>query len=482
MLWALVAIAASGQERKYCVRDDGRALTRGLIETSSVSALEGEWHVPVIFVAFQDVDFSTPGITAKWDAMLNQTGFSENGAAGCVSDYFMIQSGGKFKLHFDVFGPVTVSQDMKYYGRNIGSDDADPEAMIVEACQLIETDLAPYDWDGDGTVDVVLVVYAGYGENRSGTKDAIWPHKWNIFGEKVGDLSLYSYACVSELDGRGVMDGYGTFVHEFSHCLGLPDLYPSSVDLYSYFDEWDLMDGGNYSNHSWSIPHYSAFERYVCHWLDYTELTSATTITDMLSFDEEALAYVIRNDEDPEEYYILENRQQRGFDSYVPGNGLLITHVDHYDGSLFPNGSPNRPQVKLVTADNRTYRESEAYFGTTNKYTEDGHNRYLSLAAYPFVDEETVNDHLSPSSTPAMTFAKPVSSITMNDGKISFDFLKEETAIRSVQKDEAQDTWYDLQGRRLQGRPTHKGLYIHNGKKELILFILSSNFTSVPED
>ena len=466
----LAVLFASAQQRRLCDREYNRALTRGTkVTESSVSTLEGEVRVPVVFAAFQDVPFATSGIVEKWDDMLNKSGFSENGAAGSVADYFKIQSGGKFKIHFDVFGPVTLPDSMKYYGANVWGDDVNPEEMIHDACLATDADFSPYDWDGNGVIDVVMVVFAGYGENRGGSSDAIWPHKFNIFDDmEVGDLTLCSYACVSELDGRGEMDGYGTFCHEFSHCLGLPDLYPDDKTIFSYFDEWDLMDGGNYANNGWSPPHYSAFERHICGWFDYTELDAETTITDMPSWDDEPLAYIVRNDADKEQYYILENRQQRGFDAYVPGNGLLITRVNHFDGTLFPNDYTIEPQVTLVTADNRTYRESEAFFGTDDqsKYTADGHNRYLSLAAYPYVDDETVNNHLTETSVPAMAFNKPITNITMNDdGHISFDFLKGETAIRSVLRDEITDIWYDLQGRRLDRRPSRKGVYIYQGKK-----------------
>jgi len=470
LLVTLAVLSASAQQRRFCDRDLNRTLTRGTkVIDSSVSTLEGEVRVPVVFAAFQDVPFATPDIEGKWDDMLNKSGFSKNGAAGSVADYFKIQSGGKFKIHFDVFGPVTLPDSMKYYGANKWGDDVNPEEMIHDACLATDADFSPYDWDGNGVIDVVMVVFAGYGENRGGSSDAIWPHKFNIYDDmEVGDLTLYSYACVSELDGRGEMDGYGTFCHEFSHCLGLPDLYPDDKTVFSYFDEWDLMDGGNYANNGWSPPHYSAFERHICGWFDFTELKEATTITDMVSFDEEPLAYIVRNDADKEHYYILENRQQRGFDAYVPGNGLLITLVNNFDGTLSPNSYSSKPQVTLVTADNRTYRESEAFFGTGDqgKYTADGRNRYLSLAAYPYVDGETVNNHLTETSVPAMAFNKPITNITMNDdGHISFDFLKGETAIRSVHSEEVPDAWYDLQGRRLDTKPMRKGIYIYNNKK-----------------
>jgi len=467
LIVTLAVLSASAQQRRLCDREFNRGLTRGVTPSySSVSTLEGEHHVPVIFAAFKDVPFATPGIVEKWDNMLNKSGFSENGAAGSLAEYFKIQSGGKFNLHFDVFGPVTLPDSMKYYGANSYGNDIRPEEMIYQACLGLGADLKPYDWNNNDTIDAVLVVFAGYGENRGGTSDAIWPHKYNIHGMKVDNLTLYSYACVSELDGRGVMDGYGTFCHEFSHCLGLPDLYPSDRNIFSYFDEWDLMDGGNYANNGWSPPHYSAFERYICGWLDYTELSAATTITDMSSMDEKSQAYIIRDDDDEDHYYIVENRQQRGFDAYIPGNGLIITLVDHFNHTLSPNYSQKNPQVLLVAADNRTYRESEAFFGEDNKYTADGHNHYLSLAAYPYVDDETVNNHLTETSVPAMAFNKPITNITMkDDGYISFDFLKGETSIRNMNFEEVPDVWYDLQGRRLDTKPTRKGIYIYNNKK-----------------
>ena len=343
---------------------------------------------------------------------------------------------------------------------------ANPMQMIYDACLATEKDFSPYDWNNDGTIDVVMVIYAGKGENRGGSADAIWPHKYSANG-KVGALNLSTYACVSELAANGTTDGYGTFCHEFSHTLGLPDLYPVSGSLYSIFDEWDLMDGGNYSNDGYAAPNYSAFERHRCGWYDPVELKSATTISYMPSMDEECVAYKIVDPEDSQRYYLLENRQQQGFDYFLPGNGLIVTYVNHYDGTLTPNNSYSQ-QVTLITADNRPYHESESFFGN-NKYTEDGHNRYLSLAGYPYVLRDSINNHLSDSSIPAMMFSgKPVSNIRMEDGNISFDFMKETSAIRDIFLEPYEDIWYDLQGRRLQGRPSRKGIYIHNYKKETI--------------
>ena len=114
----LAAMAAKAQQRIPCDRGAwseasvGRASTRGTIYESSVSSREGQYHVPVVLAAFKDVPFTTPNVEKEWDAMLNEPGFSKHGAVGCVSEYFMIQSGGKFQLTFDVMGPVTLPDSM----------------------------------------------------------------------------------------------------------------------------------------------------------------------------------------------------------------------------------------------------------------------------------------------------------------------------------------------------------------------------------
>jgi len=460
--------AASAQQRLFCDRSRVAGTTRGLVQGSSVSTRTGEWHVPVVFAAFKDVPFKYADAVAKWDAMLNQEGYTADGVAGSASAYFEKQSNGKFKLHFDCLGPVTLPDSMKYYGanRNGAGDDMRASEIVQKACEAVGADWTQYDWDGNDTIDVVMVVYAQYGENRGGTTDAIWPHMSSVYHRQVGGKSLYTYACVSELNAAGEVDGYSTFCHEFSHTLGLPDLYPTDTSIYSYFDEWDLMDGGNYSNGGRAIPNYSAFERHLCGWLDYEELNAETHVAAMPAYDDEPKAYVIRDDNDPEHYYVLENRQQRGFDWYVPGNGLLITEVNHYDGTLFPN-MKKVPQITLVAADNRSYKASEKWFESIGKYTVEGRNRYLSLAAYPYVVGDSVNNHLTTTSVPAMTIAgKPLTQIQqLGDGSVAFDFMKTDTGIRQVAQEDDDAPWYDLQGRRLQGAPQQHGVYIRNKKK-----------------
>lgn len=478
MVLVLVAAAASAQTRIPCDRTYRDNPERALTRADAAKKWEGKVVIPVLLMAYPDVGFSVSDedIVAYWNDILNKPGYNENGAHGSVADYFKKQSSGLFEPVFEIIGPVTVPEKRAYYGENRNGkqgEDVKNYELIRDACVAAGIDWKVYDSDDDGEIDVVLTVFAGPGENRGGPADAIWPHK-SVNNLKVGDVYVGPYTCVSELDNTGKLDGYGTFVHEFSHCLQLPDLYPVSGSAYSIFDEWDLMDGGNYAFHGFGIPNYSAFERWICGWYEFQELTDPTTITDMPVWDEEPVAYLIRNDDKPEEYYILENRRQQGFDYYIPGNGLLVTHVKRYSiGDLFPNNS-SYTKVGLVPADNRDYHQSEAYFHRDDGKKTSPRSNYLSLAAYPYVVGDSANNHLTDTSIPAMTFHKPVTNITMDaNGRISFDFMKEETAIRGVRSVGVKsEEWYDLRGRRLPAAPSTPGIYIirdSSGKTKKII-------------
>ena len=473
---ALAVLSASAQERIPCDRSLLDSGTRADSDTQTtyinrVSRTTGRVRIPVILAAFPNKGFKLPDaeIRAYWDAILNQTGYSENGAAGSAADYFRKQSGGLFEPVFDVMGPVVLPETEDYYGTNrkgMKGEDINGREMAYDACVAANIDLAPYSWSGDSIVDVVMVVFAGPGENRGGLPEYIWPHKNHLMWKELNGMELTLYACVSELRNSTDLDGYGTFLHEFSHCMGLPDLYPvSNSDVYSVFDTWDLMDGGNYINNGFSPPNYSAFERWICDWYDYQELTAPATINGMPVWDSEPVAYVIRNDNNENDFYILENRQQRGFDFFVPGNGLLVTHVLNYSkGDLTPN-NVTFSKIQLVYADNRTYHESESFFGSDKHYTDDGHSNYLSLATYPYIAGDFVNDQLTKTSVPPMRFNKPVTNIQMAaDGTISFDFMADPASVAPIRYstpgEDVPVAYYDHSGRCLPSVPSRPGLYI----------------------
>ena len=208
----------------------------------------------VILMQFTDTKFKTANNKAKYNNLLNTPDYSEGSFKGSVADYFRAQSGGRFELEFDVVGPFMAAKNTSYYGSN-DSDGLDkhPDELIVEAVKAAnaEVDFKDYDWDGDGQVDQVFVVYAGKGEADGGANTTIWPHMfWLSATNKsltLDGVRIDTYACSNEIDPSGSIEGIGCFCHEFSHCLGYPDFYDTSYSGWFGMGSWDLMDQGSYN-------------------------------------------------------------------------------------------------------------------------------------------------------------------------------------------------------------------------------------------
>lgn len=497
---------------------DGKRLFRrtGCVEQTATRAdatrgittdqLRGDVCIPIILAAYSDVAFTVPDVQKVWDAMANEPGFAGHGAHGSMADYFREQSYGKFRVTFDVLGPVTLPQQRSFYGK--GSSDSNIQTMIYDACTLAAAmpgaDFSRYDWNGDGTVETVLVVYAGIGENVSGApSDVVWPKQGYVSSYSAGGLRLNAYACANELvypDNR--QEGFGTLLHEFSHCLGLPDLYNTSysVDDYIIFDEWDLMDGGCYSADGWGPVGYSAYERMLCGWLNPEELTAETEVKGMKALTNGGGAYLVRS-EYLDEFFLLENRQQTSTDYYLPGHGLLVTHVGQYrPGSSNPNYGSS-VTIHPVPADNLEFKWSykkyvQDYYGVTlpdNElnisaeyksflYDEEGRSRLMTGTAYPYVvDGVVMNDELTDTSTPAATLryanssgekllSKPITEISENDSLISFHFMAPLSAVSEVPANRTVVGVYDLYGRQHSLRSA-----MPHGSAKNSLFIIRYN-------
>lgn len=336
----------------------------------------------VILVNFQDLHFTKT--QQDFDDQFNKEGYNKNNHVGSVHDYFYDQSYQQFDLQFDVVGPVTVSRNMDYYGAKKGKDnDSYPATMVAEACQLVKdsVDFADYDWDGDGWVDQVFVVYAGYGEAQYAPSNTIWPHEWQLssaayYGDGDGYLYLDgvfvdTYACSCELSGYSgtVMDGIGTACHEFSHCLGYPDFYDTDSSGGWGMGSWDVMCGGSYNGYNGrgEAPcGYSSYERWMAGWLEPVVLEDGKTVTDMVPLNDEPEAYIIYNDKNNNEYILLENRKNQKWFKYVGSTtsayGLLAIHVD-YDASAWawntPNDDPSHQRMTIIPA-NKKYSSSYA--------------------------------------------------------------------------------------------------------------------------
>lgn len=381
----------------------------------------------VILVNFKDKKMQSKHTQAEWNDYFNKVGYNKYGNNGSVHDYFYAQSYGKLDLEFDVIGPVTVSKNMASYGANDAQgNDIDPAGMIKEACELAyakeKMDMSQYDWDGDGAVDQVYVIYAGYGEAAGGEANTIWPHEWDIQGGGyslvLGGQRIRTYACSSELNGGYGTDisGIGTACHEFSHCMGIPDFYDTAGGGCFGMDAWDLMDYGSYGGDGYEPTGYNAYEKWVSGWIEPTILTEPCYIKNMKPLSDAPEACVVFNEANKNEYYIFENRQLKGTDVALPNHGMLVIHVDYDQRVWFDNevnNTSNHQRFTVVPADNKLTSETvtgDTYPGTT-KSTE------LTDTSKPAATLFNAN------SDGRKFLGKPVTDITEKDGLISFTFM-----------------------------------------------------------
>lgn len=305
----------------------------------------------VILVEFSDLNFSgVDDPRSFYNDMFNKRGFTwSNGATGSVADYYADNSFDAFTPDFIVAGPVKLSKPAYYYGADSGvRKDAKVGEGLREACLLAdeEVNFADFDTDGDGKVDNVYFCYAGYGQADSGISGTIWPHsyylsKWG-YGIELDGVGIDRYIasnelCYNEDESKAAPAGIGTFVHEFAHVLGLPDLYATDYSNSFHPGEWDLMAVGSYNNNSHTPPYMSAYERACLGWGKYTELAANTTdrvTLNPLSISGAAYSVSVRDKDG--EFFVLENRIRRGWDQYLPGEGMLIWHLDE-DEAVWDN-------------------------------------------------------------------------------------------------------------------------------------------------
>ena len=448
--------------------------SRRLLPTPRTDWQQGRiYRVPFILMEFSDRQFSMENPREFYDRLFNEPGFNLGHGRGCVADYFREQSGGLLNLKFDVVGPIRVDSSLYKSGKN----------QFREAARKADSVLnyADYDWYGDGSVPQLGFIYAGYGGNENDAKSdgCIWPFTdyINIY---VDGVIINNMTCSAELWATDELCGIGTICHEFSHCLGIPDLYPVSSEEFSVLDEWDLMDGGNYIDNGWCPPNYSVHEKELLGWYKAKELTATQTVSGLLPLASGGEAYRITNTGKSDEYYLLENRQQQGWDYFLPGHGLTIIHVDYrrYEWERnIVNGTPNHHRLDFFHASGQNYNYCEIINGRDSYI--DGRNLNLKDSAYPFISDTLVANELTDTSVPVAAtlfnknakgkqfMEKPIKNIQESaDGLISFQFFNSVEAGIRVFPDNRKtpEQMYNLHGQRLQA-PSRHGLYIVNGRK-----------------
>ena len=449
-------IAAKAKVRRQQVNTQRVKRLKAARRAGEVENYTGKKRGVIILVNFQDKQLKRTHDNALFNSIANEEGYSGGNFKGSMADYFKAQSRGQFELDFDVVGPVTVSQKASYYGENVpieGSDqegDKCAEEMVVEAVTLAKdlvTDWKQYDWDDDGYVDQVYLIYAGKGEADPGgddMTDAIWPHAYTLYAANyygvgsgpitVGtNLVVDTYACGSELNGEGNICGIGTMCHEFSHCLGYPDFYDIDYSGGQGMGSYDLMDAGAYNGDGYQPAGYTSYERWMAGWDEPIELGAEdVVVTNMKSLQNGGESYIIYNKGNQNEFFLLENRQKDGWDASLSDKGLLILHCDYDEQTWLynqPNDDPDHQRMTVVPADGEyTY---EMWEGT--KYYNDAYLfPYESVNAFNRSFKIQKNDKTAKKA--AKFFNKnadstywidsSVENIKQNaDGSISFDFV-----------------------------------------------------------
>ena len=456
----------------------------------------------IILVQYKDKKFKFGHNQKMYNRIANETGYANSlGFVGSVKDYFLAQSNGQFELDFDVVGPYTLNHEYAYYGAPSGdSHDVRPCDMVYDACRLADPDVnfADYDWDGDGYVEQVYVLFAGLGQAAGGDENTIWPHEYKLqqgnngsYVSKDNNVVVNTYACGPELTlqytpvaYRERVDGIGTLCHEFSHCLGYPDLYDTNYGGNFGMGSFDLMDAGSYNGESFCPPNYSAYEKWFAGWITPTVLDKPASVKGMQAQDVKyGQAFVVYNDNNKNEYYLIENRQQSVgiWDKQLPASGMMITHVD-YDEIIWERNNVN------------TFVNYSNQYGPEYAYLDNDHQRLTIFHAdneegssadsqagdlYPFNGNNSLTDTSSPAAIiyqGGSTMGKPITNITQNeDGSIAFDFMGGSndniiSGIHFVENDEMSSFGlgvYSLDGRYMgtSVNGLDKGIYIVNGKK-----------------
>ena len=345
----------------------------------------GSPKVLVILAEFADTTFTIQNTKQVFTNYLmneghfSETAYAQNRNYKGVRGYFKDCSYGQFTPTFDVVGPVKLPKPQTYYG----AENDNITDLMTDACNAVdnEVDFSQYDANGDGMVDLVYIIYAGHSANyRGNTSTDIWPKSGTTIISKTFDgKSIRRYGVSNELAGREnkkkekeTINGIGLFCHEFSHTLGLPDIYAYKTDAEDQNDQgmelWDLMDGGTEVQGGRVPSPYLAWEREAMGWMSIDTLTTDRHIANLKTIDNGGKAYKILNPSASNEYIVLQSIQKGGwYQGWGNGSypkGLLVYRVSYASNKVnvfdFPNNVKGKPRVIVVPADGKVLSAQNA--------------------------------------------------------------------------------------------------------------------------
>lgn len=384
---------------------------------------KGERRLLMILLNYKD---TTPRFTEEdFDRYMNGEKYA---GIGSFRDYYLENSYGQLDITTTVTRWITLPYEKRHYG----ADGA--VAMIADALHLIDDDIdfSEFDNDGDGILDGLAVIHQGAGQEATGSTDDIWSHSSTIYGMEFDGIQVRGYTIQPELLGKDLtkMSTIGVMCHEFGHNLGAPDFYDTDYTLsggeFPGTGVWDLMGSGAWNGEYGNRPAgINMWQKVQLGWVSPVRLDDSVAVKGMkgATYAPEAYRFDCTL---PGEYFVIENRRKEGeFDSALPGEGLLVYHVNEslVDGNLVSNTINNSfPQaVYTVCAGSMCDPDTDYYtYGAVSS----------DIAPFPGSAAVTsFNDRTLPStrSISGRYTYKGLDNIVENlDGTIDFDFVCDE--------------------------------------------------------
>jgi len=313
--------------------------------------VKGDKKALCILAGFSDKTFTKT--QQQFDNLINQVGYNEGSAVGSVKDFYRENSYGQMDLTTTVVGPVSLSNTASYYA----ASNSRYQLFAEEVMQLADkfVDFSEFA-NENGVVETIHIIFAGYGDEAIKNKQQIWSHKSSLrFPLTIDGVKCQVYSCSPELRGYNGTEitSIGVVCHELCHVFGADDYYDTDYNTGGDFvgtGSWDLMANGSHNDNGDTPAHINMFQKILYGWVDPIELdTDAITIEGMPNSAENPVAYIIKPYTNREQY-ILENRQRVGFDSKVPGMGLLIYHIHNGSASGIINNTTHPQRAYVVSA------------------------------------------------------------------------------------------------------------------------------------
>lgn len=463
----------------------------------------GTITIPVVLVNFQDAKFKINKPKEAFDQLFNSDTQADLGNGNhlnysSVAKYFRDMSNSAFTPKFKVYDPVTVDQPETYYGGKNENDnnDENPWQLVKDALKLVEDQVTEDDiksFCSDGkTIDCVYIVYAGLGQNDGGDGTTVWANCSTTAGATLGGKEVRWYTMSGELSPVKIKDstipvvnGLGVICHEFSHSLGLPDMYPTAKSAYldnQEMEYWDLMDGGEYTYNGFCPTAYTAFEKEQMEWhVDIKPLDSDASVTMTTSTEQGGTAYKIVNPLNDKEYLMLEYIQRKGWNKYLFGNGLLVYHVCLPSETLYSstrlNNTPGYPGMAVVPADGACLssyiKANENDYGNSlygDLFPGTGNLQGQNVTELSDTNKQPNFCWYNAAKTEKLNTNKAIKNVKYDNGVLTFDYVNDvASGILPVwgDKQATDGRVYSINGAYLGDDITKlpHGIYIVNGQK-----------------